>query len=97
MIYVLLAVCLYGQCEPYIVHKEINDYYFHIDYEQRDAKRTDEWCKTSLAEYHLRDLSLTTPETKDIYYLDPRLIGFQGATYDPTTAVCWPLKKVGPQ
>ena len=35
--------------------------------------------------------------TKDIYYLDPALIGFRGVEYNPDTVECWPLDNGGPR
>ena len=95
---VLVVVCVYGQCEPLIFNKTKDDYYGYYDREGYGSSPfiTDEWCTTNLAAFHIRDFDLVTPETKDIYYLDPRLVGFQGATYNPSNVVCWPTHR-GPQ
>jgi hypothetical protein len=93
---VLVVACVNGQCEPLIFQKNTRDYYTHYDYEMGNKPITDWWCKNSLAEYHLRDIALVSSETKDIYYLDPKLVGFRGATYLPDSVQCWPTLR-GPQ
>ena len=86
---VLITVCVNFQCEPLIIRKSMYSFYNHYDYEGGMKRPTDHWCRNSLATYHLRDHG--APPSEGIYYLDPTLVGFSGATYDPQAVICWPV------
>lgn len=97
LIHVLITVCAGFQCEPIIITTTIREYgggYYDRSY---PAPFTKENCRNSIAEYRIRDFNAVNPKTKDIYYLDPVLVGFRGAIYDPDTVTCWPLTKGIPQ
>jgi hypothetical protein len=88
----LIVVCGSTWCEPAVITYTPDRYYYDAGYERQT---TAEWCRESLP-FHIRDMSRVSPETKDIHYLDPKVLGVPGLTFVPEASECWPLAG-GPQ
>ena len=97
IVHVLIIACVSFQCEPLIITKSRYEYGGGYYDRSVEPPLTVDWCRNSFAAFQLRDFAMVSPSTKDIYYLDPALIGFRGVEYNPDTVECWPLNNGGPR
>ena len=88
MIHALIVVCGSTWCEPTVIAYAPERVYYDAGFVRQ---ATPEWCRESLP-FHIRDIGRVSPETKDIYYLDGRVLGLSGLTFVPEASSCWPLR-----
>lgn len=96
-IWVLIVACAphTHSCEPYIFQYAPE---YEMGMSDSRIRVTPEFCKNSVAGSMIRDGSRLSPETADTYELGPQYIyNIRGVTYDPKSAVCWPLTPTGPE